>query len=97
MMHHGEVDAIELFRVGDRIISLDSNGDVTNSEFITSTSNVRIRSHRGTANQVADSLMTSVWPRWTSVHRPRGIAYLVATVDLPGCDGFSGNRTFGKG
>jgi hypothetical protein len=77
MMHHGEIDSVEHFRVGDRIVSLDGNGDVTNSEFVTSTSNVRIRSHLGSPNQAADSLMTSVWPQWTSAHRLRGIAYSV--------------------
>lgn len=77
MMHHGEIDAVEYFKVGDRVVSLDGNGDVTNSEFITSTSNVRIRYHLGSPDQAADSLMTSVWSQWTSAHRLRGIAYSV--------------------
>lgn len=92
MMHSGEVDYIERFHIGDTTVTLDGNGDVTTSQFVTQEGgrggiggtpptnvyNVRISQHVGWANQPADQLLMNAFPGiWTAAHQLRGIAYFV--------------------
>lgn len=91
MMHHGEIDYIEHFRIGDRIVSLDGEGLVTTKPWgrEAGSSRVRIRSHSGTPNQTADAFMVSNWSGiWTSNHRLRGIAYFVTRFSSPDAEDF---------
>lgn len=85
MMHSGEIDYIEHFRVGDIQVTLDGNGDVQDMPFNWSDGSlVRIRSHLGSSAQTADAMMTGEWPGvWTSAHRLRGIAYFVVRMGSP--------------
>lgn len=90
MAHHGEIDAWEYFKIGDRAVTPDANGDVTNRAFVWVDDSdndqyaVRIREHLGTPSQGADSMMTSVWSGvWTSDHRLRGIAYFAVRFRSP--------------
>lgn len=89
MAHHGEIDAWEYFMVGDRAVTPDANGDVTNRAFVWVDDSdndqyaVRIREHLGTDDQAADSMMQSVWPQWTTEHQLRGIAYFAVRFRSP--------------
>ena len=85
MMHSGEIDSIEHYRVGDMRVTLDGNGDVQENPLNwPDGSLVRIRGHLGSANQVSDSLMLADWPGvWTSAHRLRGITNFVVRMKSP--------------
>ena len=91
MMHSGEIDAIEHYRVGDMTVTLDGNGDVQENPLNwPDGSLVRIRGHLGAANQSADSMMLAEWPGiWTAAHRLRGIAYFVARMKSPRAEDMS--------
>ena len=93
MMHSGEIDAVEYFKIGDTQVALNEYGDVLAEQFVTQTSggggvggggpqsvyNVNIRYHTGAANQLADQTLLEAFPGiWTSAHRLRGIAYFVS-------------------
>lgn len=89
MMHHGEIDYIEHFRIGDRVVTLDSSGRVTNSQFMNGDRwMVYIYSALGLPNQAALPAMASVWPQWTNAHRLRGIAYFVTRFRSPDAENF---------
>lgn len=84
MMHSGEIDGIEHFRVGDLTVTLNGDGDVQENPFNWSDGSlVRIRSHLGTSDHAADSMMTAAWTQWTSAHRLRGIAYFAVRMGSP--------------
>lgn len=96
MMHSGEIDAIESIRIGDKTVALNGAGDVTTAPFTwvhrpsgtvgpgETRYAVRIAQYRGTASQAADSLISGAFTGiWTSAHRLRGIAYLVARFRSP--------------
>lgn len=94
MMHSGEIDYIEHFRVGDQQVTLNGDGDVTAPDVFVSdnTGNpyIRIRAHNGSPNQAADAMMMDAWPGvWTSEHRLRGIANLVTRFRSPRTDNAS--------
>lgn len=89
MMHSGEIDHIEHFRIGDRIATLDSSGRVTNSNFMDGSSwMVYIYSALGSANQAANTEMVGAWPQWTTAHRLRGIAYFATRFRSPRAENF---------
>lgn len=96
MMHSGEIDAIESIRIGDKTVALNGAGDVTTAPFTwvhrpsgtvgpgETRYAVRIAQYLGTASQAADSLISGAFPGvWTSAHRLRGIACLVARFRSP--------------
>jgi hypothetical protein len=89
MMHSGEIDMIEQFRVGDIRATVDSNGHVTNPSLVTGNTNVRIFGHLGSPNQSANSFMMDNWAGvWTNNHRLRGIAYFVTRFRSPSAEDF---------
>lgn len=89
MMHSGEIEAIEHFKVGDIVVNLDPDGFVTNSAFQSGgRSQVRIIGHLGAANQPAEQVMVSNWSQWTTAHRLRGIAYFFAWFRSPKSEDF---------
>lgn len=110
MMHSGEIDGIEQYRIGDTTVSMDGNGDVTTDQFVTQEGgrggiggtpptnvyNVRIHGHLGASDQAADSMLVGAFPGiWTSAHRLRGISYFVSRFRSPKQDDFQ--RVFPEG
>ena len=57
---------------------LDGNGDVQSGRFA---GKVRIIKHLGASDQAADSFLASAIGDWTSNHRGRGVAYVVARYE----------------
>lgn len=89
MMHSGEIDAIEHFRIGDKVVTLDGSGRVTNSHFMEGDRwMVYIYSALGTSSQPALTAMLGAWSQWTSAHRLRGIAYFVTRFRSPDAERF---------
>lgn len=103
MMHSGEIDGIEYFKIGDTVATLDGSGNATNDIFTSVTGarggingspgtrnyHINIQSHLGSPDQGADGMMTGAWPGvWTNDHRLRGIAYLVTRFDSPNQENF---------
>lgn len=102
MMHSGEIDAIEYFKIGDTKVTLNGSGDVTTAQFVTTsggggigggtpttTYHVRIAQHLGAVSQAANAMLLGAFPGiWTSAHRLRGIAYFVTRFRSPKQDEF---------
>jgi hypothetical protein len=86
MLHTGEIDAIESFFIGDQEVSRRSDGAIMDAPFniSTVTSHVGVWFYLGASSQTADATMVLGWTGvWTSDHRLRGIAYIVATFSSP--------------
>lgn len=78
MMHSGEIDYIDHFRIGDIQVALNGDGDVTTDPFVTvegassspigggssgtTKHNVRIIPHMGSATQAADQMLMDAFP-----------------------------------
>lgn len=94
MMHSGQIDAIESIRIGDTTVALNGSGDVTTAAFTWKDRTVtnyaiRIQQYLGTTTQTANALISGAFPSiWTSAHRLRGIAYLVARFRSPPQESF---------
>jgi hypothetical protein len=72
MAHHGQIDAVEQFYIGDQAIGRSGTAVVT-APFA---GYVNITEHYGDPDQAADGSMMAAWPGiWTADHRLRGIAY----------------------
>jgi hypothetical protein len=110
MMHSGEIDYIEHYRIGDVQVSVNGAGEVTTAPFVTVEGasggitgsggttyyNAHIYGHTGTADQAADWLMTTYLPDyWTAQHQLRGIAYFVVRFRSPRQEDFQ--RIFPEG
>jgi len=86
MAHHGRIDAIERFFVGDKAVLLDASGYCISSPFY---SYLRILPQLGTADQTAHAAMLAAWPGiWTSAHRLRGIANWFVAFNSPPADDY---------
>lgn len=86
MAHHGLIDGVDQFFVGDAPVNLDINGNVTNGEFFPY---VRIVEQLGDANQAAHPLMLAAWDGiWTPNHRLRGIANWLVIFASPPAERF---------
>lgn len=111
MMHSGEIDYIDHFRIGDIQVALNGDGDVTTDPFVTvegasgspisgssgtTNHNVRIVYHMGSVNQAPDQMLMDAFPDvWTPEHRLRGIAYFVTRFRSPRQEDFQ--RIFPEG
>lgn len=77
----GPIDAIEEYWLDDHLVTLDSNGDVLDSPW-RSTSNDRrfanIKSRLGQIPETSYGELTAQFPEWTSAHRGDGQASLFA-------------------
>jgi hypothetical protein len=92
MLHHGAIDAIESFWIGDTQVALDeADGSVTTQPWAGDLGDhVFIGSRLGSDDSLAYSEMTSVWgSAWTSEHRLRGIATIWARFDEVGQEDFA--------
>jgi hypothetical protein len=69
-----EIEAFDSIYIDDDIITLDGTGNVTSPARYNG--KVRILTHLGSPDQVADATLVSESSKWTSEHRLRGIAYM---------------------
>ena len=71
------------FSLAGNVVTIgDSLGGFVTYQYATSTPKARIRSYLGTPTQTADATLISYFPTlWTSAHRARGVAYLIAEFD----------------
>lgn len=98
MMHSGEIDFIEHFRIGDITVEIDGESNVTTEPFVGGfgVQYVQIRHRTGTPDQSADDLIRDAWPEaWTEDHRLRGIAYFVTRFRSPPAESYQ--RVFPEG
>lgn len=77
-----EIDAIEEHRLDDSLVTIDGSGNVTGGTF-TAVANF-LFPYLGTDSQAADARTLADFPEWTSNHRLRGIAYVVAVYNTGG-------------
>lgn len=76
-----EVQSISAIRLNDVQLTLDGNGNCTSPSRYAGL--VRIKTHSGTDDQIADTdLVSESESGWTSEHRLRGVAYLYARLDF---------------
>jgi len=68
-----QVEEITSVYFNDTLLTLDGDGEVTNSPFA---GYARVKKHLGSPTQTADADLVSDSARWTSEHRLRGIAYV---------------------
>ena len=77
-----EIESFESFQLNEDKVTVNANGFVTNDKYATGSNGsdgdrfVRIKTHLGADDQVADSDLVSEDSNWTSNHRLRGIAYM---------------------
>jgi hypothetical protein len=78
-----EVEAIETIYINEDAVTLDGNGNVTTTKYVThydrpggTTYHARIKVHLGNPDQAADPDLMAAVSDWTENHRLRGIAYL---------------------
>ena len=78
------VEEFESFYLNNDIVTLDGNGFVTDSRWVSGgTKLIRIRSHLGSNNQAADSVLVSEsGGKWTSNHRLQGLAYAYVRLEF---------------
>jgi hypothetical protein len=69
-----EIEAFDDIYIDDDIITLDGTGNVTSPARYDG--KVRILTHLGSPDQVADATLVSESSKWTNEHRLRGIAYM---------------------
>jgi hypothetical protein len=69
-----EIEAFDDIYIDDDIITLDGTGNVTSPARYNG--KVRILTHLGSPDQVADATLVAESSKWTSEHRLRGIAYM---------------------
>lgn len=72
-----EIQSFESFQVNEDTVTVGGDGFVTTAKYVDGdTKFVRIKTHTGADDQVADSDLVSEDTNWTSNHRLRGIAYI---------------------
>jgi hypothetical protein len=69
-----EIEAFDDIYIDDEVVTLDGTGNVTSPARYDG--KVRILTHLGSPNQVADATLVSESSKWTNEHRLRGIAYM---------------------
>ena len=69
-----EIEAFDDIYIDDEVVTLDGTGNVTSPERYDG--KVRILTHLGSPDQVADATLVSESSKWTNEHRLRGIAYM---------------------
>lgn len=86
MMHHGEIDHVEGFKIGDKNVEVESSGNVSTSPF---NNLVRIYHRVGSSNQTTYPMMLTDWDMWTEDHRLRGIAHFLVRFSSPSQSDYS--------
>ena len=75
-----EINSFEDIYINDEIATIDGSGNVTSpSQY---NGKVRINTHLGSPDQVADADLVAESAKWTSAHRLRGIAYMYIRMEF---------------
>jgi len=75
-----EINSFEDIYINDEIATIDGNGNVTSpSQY---NGKIRINTHLGASDQVADADLVAESAKWTSAHRLRGIAYMYVRMEF---------------
>jgi hypothetical protein len=75
-----EIEAFDDIYLDDELVTLDGTGNVTSPERYDG--KVRILTHLGSPDQVADATLVSESSKWTNEHRLRGIAYMYVRLQF---------------
>lgn len=75
-----EVESFDEIYINDEVITLGGNGEVTAPNNYAG--KIRVNTHLGSPDQLADSDLVSEDPSWTNNHRLRGIAYLYIRLEF---------------
>jgi hypothetical protein len=75
-----EIESFEEIYLNDELVTIDGSGNVTSPDRYDGY--VRINTHLGSDDQLADSDLVSEVTSWTNKHRLRGIAYLYIRYDF---------------
>ena len=75
-----EINSFEDIYINDEIATIDGSGNVTSpSQY---NGKIRINTHLGSPDQVADADLVAESAKWTSAHRLRGIAYMYIRMEF---------------
>jgi hypothetical protein len=75
-----EINSFEDIYINDEIATIDGSGNVTSpSQY---NGKIRINTHLGASDQVADAVLVAESAKWTSEHRLRGIAYMYVRMEF---------------
>ena len=75
-----EINSFEDIYINDEIATIDGSGNVTSpSQY---NGKIRINTHLGASDQVADADLVAESAKWTSAHRLRGIAYMYVRMEF---------------
>lgn len=75
-----EINSFEDIYINDEIATIDGSGNVTSpSQY---NGKIRINTHLGSPDQVADADLVAESAKWTSAHRLRGIAYVYVRMEF---------------
>lgn len=75
-----EINSFEDIYINDEIATIDDSGNVTSpSQY---NGKIRINTHLGASDQVADADLVAESANWTSAHRLRGIAYMYVRMEF---------------
>ena len=69
-----EIESFDEIYINDEIVTIDGSGNVTSPSRYNN--KVRINTHLGSPDQLADSDLIAESAQWTTQHRLRGIAYI---------------------
>jgi hypothetical protein len=75
-----EIEAFDDIYIDDEVVTLDGTGNVTSPSRYDG--KVRILTHLGSPDQVADATLVSESSKWTNEHRLRGIAYMYVRLQF---------------
>lgn len=75
-----EIQSFDEIYLDDEVVTLDGSGNVTSPSRYNG--KVRLLTHLGSPDQVADATLVSESSKWTNSHRLRGIAYLYARLEF---------------
>ena len=75
-----EINSFEDIYINDEIATIDGSGNVTSpSQYA---GKIRINTHLGSSDQLADADLVAESAKWTSAHRLRGIAYMYIRMEF---------------
>jgi len=77
-----ECAEIEAIYINDETVTLNADGFVTTAKYLhKGAPKIRIKTHLGASDQIADPLMVAEIPGWTQDHRLRGITYMYIRLE----------------
>lgn len=75
-----EINSFEEIYINDEVATIDGSGNVTSpSQY---SGKIRINTHLGASDQLADADLVAESAKWTSAHRLRGIAYMYVRMEF---------------